>query len=41
MGHASFSATEIYPSYKPQADVAKRLAAAFAEAPSPVAASLS
>ena len=33
MGHADFSTTEIYLSYKPRADAARRLAAAFAEQP--------
>ncbi len=31
MGHAQFSTTEIYLSYKPQADAARRLGQAFAE----------
>ena len=29
MGHAQFSTTEVYLSYKPQADAARRLALAF------------
>jgi integrase len=33
MGHADFSTTEIYLSYKPRADAARRLAKAFAEQP--------
>jgi integrase len=35
MGHASFSTTEIYLSYKPQADAARRLGKAFEDAPEP------
>jgi integrase len=35
MGHADFSTTEIYLSYKPRADAAKRLAAAFDPSPPP------
>jgi integrase len=38
MGHASFSTTEVYLSYKPQADAARRLAQAFATVPERVAA---
>ena len=37
MGHADFSTTEIYLSYKPRADAARRLAEAFAAEPSPPA----
>jgi integrase len=33
MGHASFSTTEIYLSYKPQADAARRLGQAFEDVP--------
>jgi integrase len=35
MGHADFSTTEIYLSYKPRADAARRLGEAFAGQPSP------
>lgn len=35
MGHADFATTEIYLSYKPRADAAKRLALAFEERPAP------
>lgn len=35
MGHAQFSTTEIYLSYKPQADAARRLGQAFEDVPEP------
>jgi len=35
MGHAQFSTTEIYLSYKPQADAARRLGQAFENVPEP------
>jgi integrase len=38
MGHADFATTEIYLSYKPRAEAAKRLAEAFGEAPLAIAA---
>lgn len=36
MGHAQFSTTEIYLSYKPQADAARRLGQAFENVSEPV-----
>lgn len=35
MGQAQFSTTEIYLSYKPQADAARRLGQAFENVPEP------
>jgi integrase len=37
MGHADFSTTEVYLSYKPRAEAARRLAQAFAERPAALA----